>query len=109
MPSPPDLSRWPPIKNSKQLRMATLMAQVLDFRLRSLASQGVSGLQEIASLLELPLYPDLNLTWLAIQFRCLYGDSDDGVSTTTGWRPPSPADVNPLAGPSHFDDSRMAA
>ncbi|MCE5317253.1 MAG: insulinase family protein [Parachlamydia sp.] len=58
------------IENPQQLRMASLMAQVLDTRLRSLASQGIGGLQEIASSLELPLYPDLTLTWLAIQFRC---------------------------------------
>lgn len=56
-----------PIQNPQQLRMASLMAQVLDTRLRTIASKEV---QEIASSLELPLYPDLNLTWLSIQFRC---------------------------------------
>lgn len=56
-----------PIQNPQQLRMASLMAQVMDTRLRPLISREV---QEIASSLELPLYPDLNLTWLCIQFRC---------------------------------------
>lgn len=55
------------IETPQQLRMASLIAQVLDTRLRAHSSKEV---QEMGSSLELPLYPDLTLTWLSVQFRC---------------------------------------
>lgn len=58
-----------PIDEPKQLRMAELMAQILETRLRNASFQKSAAAQGLTVTLELPLYPDLGLTWLAVQYR----------------------------------------
>lgn len=53
-----------PLKSSKEMRTAKLMALIMETRLREKEKS-----HELTVSLELPLYPSLDLTWLAIQYR----------------------------------------